>query len=251
MTRTPRRRVLVTGGSRGIGAAVCAAFAHQGDQVVVHYSSGAGPAHQVLASLPGAGHTTVQADLSDAAEVARMVDDAAAHLGGIDILVNNAGVFIDHPPLTTDYASWQAAFQQTMAVNLFGPANTIWCAVPHMPADSRIVTVGSRGAFRGEPNAPAYAASKAAVTSMCQSLAQSLAPRGISVLTLAPGFVATDMAAALLDSPVGESIRNQSPYGRVAQADEVAQAVVALAGPWSTWASGTVVDFNGASYLRV
>jgi NAD(P)-dependent dehydrogenase (short-subunit alcohol dehydrogenase family) len=245
------RRVIVTGGSRGIGAEVCRAFAALGDQVVVHYSSGAGPAQDVLASLPGTGHTTLQADLRDPASIKRMVDEAAAHLGGIDVLVNNAGIFIDHPPLTTGYAEWQEAFEQTMAVNLFGPANTIWCAVPHMPSGSRIVTVGSRGAFRGEPTAPAYAASKAAVTSMCQSLAQSLAPKGIAVLTLAPGFVATDMAAELLASPAGDSVRNQSPHGRVAEAAEVAQAVVALAGPWSTWASGSVVDFNGASYLRV
>jgi NAD(P)-dependent dehydrogenase (short-subunit alcohol dehydrogenase family) len=201
--------------------------------------------------LSGDGHTSVQADLRDAASVKSMVDAAVAHLGGIDVLVNNAGVFIDHPPLTTDFDEWQAAWHETIEVNLYGPANTIFAAVPHMPSGSRIITVGSRGAFRGEPDAPAYAASKAGVTAMGQSLAKSLAPRGITVLTLAPGFVETEMAARLLDSPVGDEIRNQSPYGRVATAQEVANAVVGLAGSWTTWASGSVIDFNGASYLRV
>ena len=174
------RRVLVTGGSRGIGAEVCRAFAQAGDRVAVHYSASADQAHEVVASLPGSGHITVQADMRDAASIQSMVNDVAVAFEGIDVLVNNAGVFIDHPPLATDYSQWQHAFEQTIAVNLFGPANTIWCAVPHMVPGSRIVTVGSRGAFRGEPSAPAYAASKAAVTSMCQSLAQSLAPRGIN-----------------------------------------------------------------------
>lgn len=245
------RRILVTGGSRGIGAEVCRAFAAQGDRVAVHFSASAGPAHEVLASLAGSGHIAVQADMRDPESIKAMVDDVAAAFGGIDVLVNNAGVFLDHPPLATSYDEWRAAFEETLAVNLHGPANTIFCAIAHMPPGSRIVTVGSRGAFRGEPTAPAYAASKAAVTSMCQSLAQSLAPRGISVVTLAPGFVATDMAADLLASPAGDAVRNQSPHGRVAEATEVADAVVALAGPWTTWASGTVVDFNGASYLRV
>lgn len=245
------RRVLVTGGSRGIGAEVCRTFAAAGDRVAVHYAASADAAAAVLATLAGDGHVTVRADLRDAAGVKSMVDEAAAHLGGIDILVNNAGVFIDHPPLTTAFDEWQRAWQETVEVNLYGPANTVWAALPHMPAGGRIITVGSRGAFRGEPDAPAYAASKAAVTAMGQSLAKSLAPRGITVLTLAPGFVETEMAARLLDSPVGDEIRNQSPHGRVATAQEVADAVVALAGPWTTWASGSVIDFNGASYLRV
>ena len=154
------RRVLVTGGSRGIGAEVCRAFAHAGDRVAVHYSASGDAAAAVVASLSGDGHTSVQADLRDAASVKSMVDAAVAHLGGIDVLVNNAGVFIDHPPLTTDFDEWQAAWHETIEVNLYGPANTIFAAVPHMPSGSRIITVGSRGAFRGEPDAPAYAASK-------------------------------------------------------------------------------------------
>lgn len=247
------RRVLVTGGSRGIGAEVCREFATLGDTVAVHCGSNRAAAEGLAAELPGAGHVVVQADLRDAAAVRDMVDAAAAHLGGIDILVNNAGVFFDHPIESTDYLAWQQAWADTLGVNLVGAANVTWCAVRHMPRDgrARIVNVGSRGAFRGEPNSPAYGASKAAITAFGQSIAKSLAPLGIAVTTLAPGFVDTEMAEELLNSPVGDDIRAQSPFDRVATPTEVAQAVVALAGDWATWASGAVLDFNGASYLRM
>ena len=112
------------------------------------------------------------------------------------------------------------------------------------------MNVGSRGAYRGEPDVPAYGASKAGLHAFGQSMAVALAPEGISVATLAPGFIATDMASSLLDSPAGDAIRAQSPFGRVATPEEVAAAVVALAEPGAEWVSGAVVDFNGASYLR-
>jgi NAD(P)-dependent dehydrogenase (short-subunit alcohol dehydrogenase family) len=114
----------------------------------------------------------------------------------------------------------------------------------------RIVNVSSRGAFRGEPEQPAYGASKAGLNALGQSLARALAPVGITVATVAPGFVATDMAARHLDGPRGDAIRAQSPFGRVARPDEVASAVVFLASPEAEWASGAILDLNGASYLR-
>ncbi len=247
------RAVLVTGGSRGIGAAVAAAFAAQGDRVAVHYREGAAAAESVRAALPGTGHLTVRADLADADAVRAMVDAAAAGLGGLDVLVNNAGVYLSHPVLETSYARWQAAWQDTLAVNLTGAANVTWCAVRHMTAGGRgghVVNVGSRGAFRGEPENPAYGASKAGLHAFGQSLAVALAPHGITVAAVAPGFVATDMAAGLLDAPAGDAIRAQSPFNRVAAPAEVAAAVVYLASPAAAWASGAVLDLNGASYLH-
>jgi NAD(P)-dependent dehydrogenase (short-subunit alcohol dehydrogenase family) len=116
---------------------------------------------------------------------------------------------------------------------------------------SRIVNVGSRGAFRGEPDSPAYGASKAGIAAFGQSLAKSLGQQGISVTTLAPGFVDTDMAAELLAGEAGDEIRRQSPFNRVPSADEVAGAVLFLASPQAQWASGSVLDFNGASYFRL
>jgi NAD(P)-dependent dehydrogenase (short-subunit alcohol dehydrogenase family) len=246
------RAVLVTGASRGIGAAVARAFAAAGDRVALHYGARREAAEAVAARLAGDGHVVVGADLADADAVRRMVDEAAGALGGLDVLVNNAGIFVQHPVLTTDYAAWQEAWRQTIDTNLIGPANLVRCVVPHMVAagGGRIVNVTSRGAFRGEPEHTAYGASKAGLNSLSQSLAQELAPHGIYVTAVAPGFVETDMTTAYLDGPGGGAIRAQSPLGRTATPQEIARVVVFLATPGTESAVGAIVDVNGASYLR-
>jgi NAD(P)-dependent dehydrogenase (short-subunit alcohol dehydrogenase family) len=254
----------VTGGSRGIGASIARAFAERGDRVAVHYGSAKTTAEAVRDSLPGDGHVIVAADMADADAVRDMVDAAADALGGLDVLVNNAGIYTSHPVLETGYAEWQAAWRDTLGVNLIGAANATWCAVRHMTgrggppgggpgpvARGRIVNVGSRGAYRGEPANPAYGASKAGLHAFGQSLAVALAPHGITVASVAPGFVQTDMAREILAGPAGDGIRAQSPFNRVATPDEIAAAVVFLASPGATWASGAVLDLNGASYLRL
>ncbi|HEV7871378.1 MAG TPA: SDR family oxidoreductase [Modestobacter sp.] len=250
--QTVSRAVLVTGASRGIGRAIALAFAAQGDRVAVHWGGSRDRAERVLAELPGDGHVLVQADLADPDAVGRMVDDAAAQLGGLDVLVNNAGVFTTHPPLETDYEEWQAVWSRTLAVNLLGPANATFRALPHLIAagGGAVVNVSSRGAFRGEPNTPAYGASKAGLNAFGQSMAIALAPHGISVGTVAPGFVQTEMAREVLDGPGGDAVRAQSPFGRVARPDEVAAAVLWLASPGARFSTGTIIDVNGASYLR-
>ncbi len=246
-----QRAVLVTGASRGIGKAVAQAFANRGDRVAVHHRDSAGLAHEVLAGLPGGGHTIVQADLADAEAVRRMVEAAAASLGGLDVLVNNAGIYVWHPITEVSYEKWQDTWRETLAVNLTGAANVTWCAVQHLKeTGGRIVNVSSRGAFRGEPRHPAYGASKAGLNAFGQSMARALAPFGISVGTVAPGYVETEMAAADLNSARGEEIRAQSPFNRVATPEEIAAAVVYLASDQAEWASGTILDLNGASYLR-
>jgi 3-oxoacyl-[acyl-carrier protein] reductase len=244
------RAVLVTGGSRGIGRAVAAAFAAAGDRIAIHHRDSFDLAERLRAELPGEGHTVVQADVADAGEARRMVDEAADALGGIDVLVNNAGVFLHHPITEVAYDEWQAAWRRTLDVNLVGPANVMWSAVRHMSRGGRIVNVSSRGAFRGEPNSPAYGASKAGLNALGQSLAIALAPLGIAVGTVAPGFVETDMTNEHLKAPRGDEIRAQSPFGRVARTEEIAAAVLYLASPEAEWASGTIIDLNGASYLR-
>jgi len=248
-----RRRILVTGGSRGIGAAICEGFAQLGDVVAVHCSANRDAAKALVASLPGSGHVVAQADLRDADAVRVMVDDAAAALGGIDVLVNNAGVFVAHPIDKVTYQQWQQARANTLGVNLVGAANVTWCAVRHMPSDgsARIVNVGSRGAFRGEPRSPAYGASKAALAALGQSLARALGPSGVSVTTVAPGFVETDMAAASLQGEAGVIRRAESPLNPVASPSEVADAVVYLASRQAQLTSGSILDLNGASYLRM
>jgi 3-oxoacyl-[acyl-carrier protein] reductase len=245
------RAVLVTGASRGIGRVVAQAFASQGDRVAVHHRDSAALAEEVVAGLPGRGHTIVRADLADADAVRQMVDTAARDLGGLDVLVNNAGIYLWHPITEVSYEQWQEAWRETLAVNLTGAANVTWCAVQYMKqTGGRIINVTSRGAFRGEPRNPAYGASKAGLNSFGQSMARALAPYGISVASVAPGYVETEMAAADLASERGDEIRRQSPFNRVATPEEIAAAVVYFASAEAEWASGAILDLNGASYLR-
>jgi 3-oxoacyl-[acyl-carrier protein] reductase len=246
------RAILVTGASRGIGQAIAEAFAAQGDRVAIHYNAAKATAEAVRAGLPGSGHAVVQADLTDPAAVRRMVDDAAGQLGGLDILVNNAGIYSQHLITEVSYEEWQAAWQETLGVNLLGAVNATWCAVRHMipRGGGRIVNVTSRGAYRGEPRHPAYGASKAGLNAFGQSMARYLAPHGIAVASVAPGYVATDMTTEELASPRGDVIRGQSPFGRVARPEEIAAAVLYLSSADAEWASGAVLDLNGASHLR-
>jgi 3-oxoacyl-[acyl-carrier protein] reductase len=245
------RAVLVTGASRGIGAATARAFAAGGDRVAVHYGRARDEAEAVVAGLPGAGHLAVGADLADPEAVRAMVDEAAAALGGVDVLVNNAGIFVPHPIDDVTYEEWQDAWRRTLDVNLVGAANAAWCAVRHMGRGGRIVNVASRGAFRGEPSQPAYGASKAALAAMGQSLARSLGPRGIAVTTVAPHWTATDMASWAIEGERAASVAAESPLGRVNTPEDVAAAIHWLASPEAEMASGTVVDLNGASHLRL
>ncbi|MEV7613581.1 SDR family oxidoreductase [Streptomyces sp. NPDC089799] len=250
---TTGRGVLVTGASRGIGRAVAAAFAAQGDRVAVHCSARHADAERTLAELDGTGHVLVTGDLADPARVEALAAEAAEALEGVDVLVNNAAVMVRHPLAETSYADWQAAWRDTAAVNLFGAANLSHCVARRLIDEGRpgrIVNVGSRGAFRGEPDHPAYGATKAALHALGQSLAVSLAPYGIAVASVAPGFVATERVAERLTGPEGAAIREQSPFGRVAEPAEIAAAVRYLASPEAVWSSGTVLDVNGASYLR-
>ncbi|GAB2534055.1 SDR family oxidoreductase [Nocardia heshunensis] len=241
--------MLVTGASRGIGRAIAEAFARQGDRVVVHYSSRRADAEQTLGVLVGDGHSLVGGDVSDAGEAARIVEEAVASLGTLQVLVNNAAINLPHPLPSTDYLEWQRVWRQTVDVNLLGTANVSYCAARHMIDNKiagRIVNIGSRGAFRGEPDHPAYGATKAAVQALGQSLALSLGPYGIGVASVAPGFVATERVA----DRVTDAVRAQSPFGRVGEPAEIAAAVTYLASPEAIWSSGTVLDVNGASYLR-
>lgn len=240
------RRVLVTGGSRGIGAAVAAAFATAGDRVAVHSRSG------LLPDLPGSGHVAVAGDVADPGQVARFVGEAADALGGLDVVVNNAGVFDELDPLTSSYEQWQQHWRTTIGVDLLGPAWVVHQALPHLLASpaGRVVNVGSRGASRGEPTAVAYASAKAGLTAMGQSLAVALAPHGIAVGSVLPGFVDTDMATTVLTGPRGDAVRAQSAAGRVGRPEEVAAAVLFLASADAGWSTGAVLDVNGASYLR-
>lgn len=243
--------ILVTGGSRGIGAAIARRFAADGWRVAVHFHASPEAAQEVLQSLPGSGHVAVRADLRNPTAITAMVEEAAQKLGGIDVLVNNAGVFFDHPIDEVDFEAWLDAWRQTLDINLLAPALVTWHAVRHMGPGGRVINVGSRGAFRGEPHSPAYGASKAGIAAFGQSLAKYLGTRGIAVTTVAPGFVETDMATEAMSGEGGAVRRAESPFGRIAHPDEIAAAIAFLASPEAEWVSGGIIDLNGASYLRM
>jgi 3-oxoacyl-[acyl-carrier protein] reductase len=246
------KRVLVTGGTRGIGRSVSLAFAARGARVAMSFLSNAKAAERTLGEMPGGPHTIVPADIAEPDSVSRLVERVIHELGGLDILVNNAGGHWEHPLDQVSYDEWQEAWRETLATNLVGTANVTYCAARHMidHGGGRIVTVSSRGAFRGEPDFPAYGASKAGLNSMSQSLAQRLGRYNIFVGVVAPGYVETELVAETLAGPEGDRIRAQSPLGRVARPEEVAQAVLFLAAEGSEFMTGTIIDVNGASYLR-
>jgi 3-oxoacyl-[acyl-carrier protein] reductase len=250
VTETSRQApgILVTGASGGIGAAICRVLAGRGASLVLHYQSDRAAAEKTMQALGSGGHLVLQADLADPASVEKLWQSASRERR-IDALVNNAGIFPDHAPLTTNYQSWVAAWQRTLAVNLAGAAHLSYLAGRAMVEQGagRIVSVSSRAAFRGEPTAPAYAASKAGLNAFSQSLAKALAPKSVYVFVVAPGWVSTARVASAVTD---KAVLADQPLGRVATPDEVAQVVAfcALDAPASM--TGGVLDVNGASYLR-
>ncbi len=243
---------LVTGASRGIGAAIAVMMAAQGARVAVHYCSNKAAAVTVKEGLVGDGHTVIGADLSDPSCGEALIGRAAGDLGRLDVLVNNAGIYLPHPALELDSEEWLSRWNKILSVNLVAPAALCQAAAKVMAEQGggRIINVGSRGAFRGEPDGPAYGASKAGLHSMSQSLAVALAKENIQVFAIAPGFVETDMAKSLLESAAGEAIKAQSPMNRVARPEEVAEVVCFLAATEAEFMTGGIIDVNGASYLR-
>lgn len=246
------QKVLVTGASRGIGKAIAQAFAAEGAQVGLNFKNHLTHAQQTQKELAGEGHHLFQADISKPEECKRLVETFTAHYGQIDVLVNNAGISIFHELDKVGYDHWVHAWEDTFKTNLFAAAHCSYWAGHHMieKGGGAIVNVSSRGAFRGEPTKPAYGSSKAALNAMSQSLAKKLAPYNISVGVVAPGFTNTQMAAETLTPTERENLMRESPFKRMAQPEEVAQAVLFLADPKSKFSSGTIIDVNGASYLR-
>ncbi|WP_249998152.1 SDR family oxidoreductase [Actinoplanes sp. M2I2] len=247
------RRVLVTGASRGIGRAVAIAFAARGDRVAVHYGSSRADGEATLRMLDGPGHALVGGDLGDPAEAKAVVEAAVEALGGVDVLVNNAAIAPGddnrHDVASIGYEEWHRVWRRMIDVDLLGAADVTYCVANHLigrGAPGSIVNVGSRGAYRGEPAYPAYGAAKAALQAFGQSMAVALAPHGIAVTSVAPGFIGTERQQPKVD----DSIRGQSPFGRVGTPEEVAAAVLHLSSPEAAWSSGAVLDLNGASYLR-
>jgi NAD(P)-dependent dehydrogenase (short-subunit alcohol dehydrogenase family) len=244
--------VLITGASRGIGRAIAIEFAQKGAHIGLHYHQNQTAALETKDQLAGTGHVLLKADVADAGDVNRMIQKATNRLGRLDVVVNNAGIFHPTPIFDMDYKQWQRDWHQTLSTNLIGPANVCYLAAQVMKDQKvgKIINISSRGAFRGEPCAFSYGASKAGLNSLSQSLAQALAPWGIQVFTIAPGFVETDMVSHLLQGEEGQNIKAQSPLKRAAQPREVARLCLYLASDETEYLTGAIIDINGASYLR-
>ena len=250
--RFDEKVVLVTGASRGIGKAVAQQFAASGARVMVHYKVNSKAAENVLASLSGKGHKKMEADLASPADIEKLVAGTIRTFGKIDILVNNAGIFTEYEMARMDFSAFQKYWTETMDVNLRGPSYISFLAAREMirSGGGKIINISSRGAFRGEPDAWAYGASKAGLNALGQSMAKALAPHKIYVYTLAPGYVATDMASTSLTGEKGLQTAAQSPMNRVAQPEEIARAVLMLTSEGTEYMTGCILDMNGASYLR-
>jgi NAD(P)-dependent dehydrogenase (short-subunit alcohol dehydrogenase family) len=244
--------VLITGAAQGIGRATARQFAEQGARVIIHYNSNREQAEKTVASLNGGSHKILQADITDADQTRELIENVVRDFGRLDVLVNNAAIFELHPIAKISYDEWRQAWQNTINTNLIGTGNLTFCAAQKMirQEGGKIINVSSRGAFRGEPEAPAYGASKAGLNAMSQSLAQALAPHNVFVYVVAPGFVDTERVAWKVRGPDGEAISSQSPLKRVARPDEVARTILFLASEGTDFLTGCIVDINGASYLR-
>ncbi|MER3376028.1 MAG: SDR family oxidoreductase [Allomuricauda sp.] len=246
------KNVLITGASRGIGKATAIAFAQKGAKVGLNYRSNDEAAQLTLKELPGEGHQLFKRDISQKKETKALIEDFVKAFGCLDVLVNNAGISIFHEIDSVDFDHWTTAWEKTFETNLFAAANLCYWGAQAMikSGGGHIVNVSSRGAFRGEPTKPAYGASKAALNSMSQSLAKKLAPHNIYVGVVAPGFTETEMAAKTLTPEERENLLRESPFKRMARPEEVAHAILFLASDGAAYSSGTIIDVNGASYLR-
>ena len=244
--------VLITGGTRDIGKATAIAFAQRGAKIAITYKDNEKAPDETSQLLTGEGHIAIKADVKNPEKVSKLINQVVKQFDRLDIVVNNAGIHYRHPIDKVSYQDWQNNWEITLQTNLVGPANVCYCAAQYMilQGSGRIINVSSRGAFRGEPEQPAYGASKAGLNAMSQSLAQSLAPHNIFVGVVTPGFVETDLAKDILNGPDGEAIRQQSPLNRVAKPEEVARAVLFLASEGCEFMTGAIIDVNGASYLR-
>ncbi|WP_114952311.1 SDR family NAD(P)-dependent oxidoreductase [Sphingosinicella terrae] len=245
MARLLGKRALVTGGSRGIGAAVARRLGAEGADVAITYAASAEAAAQVAAEVERQGRRAlaIAADNREARAIEAAVEQTARAFGGIDILVNNAGIFVAAPVQSLTLEDFDA----TMAVNLRAAFVAVRAVLPHMSEGGRIIGIGSNLASQApHEGLAAYSASKAGLAMMNQALARDLAPRGITVNTVHPGSTDTDMNPAAGESSGAQVARTASK--RFGTPDDVAAAVAYLASPEAAAVTGTsiLVD-NGAN----
>lgn len=238
------KRALVTGGSRGIGAAIARSLAANGADVAITYQKSAERAEGVVSSIGQLGRRglAIQADSADPDAIKRAVDDSVAALGGLDILVNSAAIGLSGPLVQVDLADFQAL----MDINVRGPFVAAQAAIPHMQAGGRIISIGSALADRVPfPGVTAYAMSKSALLSFTRGLSRELGAQGITVNLVLPG--STDTESNPADGDSADFQRSLSSVGRYASPQEIADAVVFLAGPAAAMVNGSALTVDGGA----
>lgn len=244
MTDLTGKKALVTGGSRGIGAAIAQVLAERGADVAITYQNSADRAQAVVATIEKLGRRALalQADSGDLEAVARAVTETVETLGGLDILVNSAAVGLSGPIAEIDLAQYQSM----MDVNVRAPLAYARAAIPHLPRGGRIISIGSglgdRVPFAG---VTAYAMSKSALLSFTRGLSRELGGQGITVNLVSPG--STDTESNPADGPAAEAQRSLSPLGRFAEPREIADVVAFLASPAAGMVTGSIVAVDGGA----
>ena len=234
---------LVTGASRGIGAAIAQRLASDGFTVIVNYAESAAPAEALVRTIEQAGGRALaaKADVSNAADVRRLFDAAQTAFGGVDVLVNNAGIM----SLATVANADDASFDRQIAVNLKGTFNTLREAATRLRAGGRIINFSSSVVALLQPTYAVYAATKAGVEAMTSVFAKELRGRDITVNAVAPGPTATDLFLNDKPQEVVERLAKLAPLERLGQPSDIANTVAFLAGPDGGWVNGQVLRANG------
>jgi len=245
------RRVLVTGGSRGIGAATVTTLVQYGASVALHYGQSHQQARAVADRAQGA-VSLIAGDLSRPGAGTAVVEEAARALGGLDAVVNNAGIFWPAPPEGPG-DEWERVWQTTLQVNLVAAADITRATLPifRRAGGGSFVYIASRAAFRGDdPEYLPYAASKGGMVALARSIARGYAKEGVLAFTVAPGFVATEMAEQVAEAKGLSAIVRDIPMGEMAPPSDVAEVVAFLLSGRARHLTGATLDINGASHVR-
>jgi 3-oxoacyl-[acyl-carrier protein] reductase len=252
MTNLAGKTVLVTGGSRGIGAAVARAVGESGGRVLVHYARNRSAADAVRRDIGAERCHLIQADLAVPGEADRLWAAAMSAAARIDVLVNNAGIFED-VRVDDPIEDWRAAWARVLQVNLLAPADLCRAAILHFRehGGGKIINVASRAAFRGEaPDEMPYGASKGALVTLTKTIARGFAADGVLAFSIAPGFTDTEMVTGTMTPEAIAEVMRGIPLGAMAAPEEIGALAAFLCDDRVRHMTGATFDVNGASYLR-
>lgn len=246
------KTVLVTGGSRGIGAAIARAVGAAGATVILHYGRSDAAARALRDAIGGARCRLIQSDLSNPQSVAEVWRRARDQAERIDVLVNNAGIF-EAAPIEAPLETWRKAWSRVLQINLLAPAELCRHAILDFRkwGGGKIINIASRAAFRGEvPDQMPYGASKGALVTLTKTIARGYAKDGVLAFAIAPGFTDTEMVSEHVDDEALERVVSEIPLGSMASPEEIGSLSAFLCSDDVRHLTGATFDINGASYLR-